>query len=110
MLTRFAKEPTQAQLKCDLIFEAPVLDWVTVYNRYAYLTPDPKIRYFQYKLLNYVLPTNSVYKKWGLPISDICVFCNCPVETLDHLFINWPVVKHFWYVIKKFTRVTLTLY
>ena len=66
---------------------------------------------FQFKILNYVLITNSHLAKIGLIQSDICTFCNIGAETIDHLFFYcvysralWEDIESYWVAIAKEQR------
>lgn len=51
---------------------------------------------FQYRLLNYVLFTNTKLLKIGLLLTDQCTFCNVNEETLYHLFFECSHMQAFW--------------
>ena len=55
------------------------------------LTPDTKLRFFQYRCINRRLLTNSKRSKWA-DISDRCSFCNNAKETVIHLLWECPKV------------------
>ena len=51
---------------------------------------------FQYKVLNYILYTNTKLYKIGLVLSDKCTFCKSSKEDLYHLFFECSHVQSFW--------------
>ena len=66
---------------------------------------------FQFKILNYVLFTNSHLAKIGLIQSDICTFCNIGAKTIDHIFFYcvysralWEDIESYWVAIAKEQR------
>ena len=54
------------------------------------------VQCFQFKILNDILFTNSRLAKIGLIQSDLCMFCNIGVETIDHLFFYCFYSCVFW--------------
>ena len=51
---------------------------------------------FQYKVLNYILYTNTKLYKIGLVLTDKCTFCRSSKEDLYHLFFECSHVQSFW--------------
>ena len=48
-----------------------------------------KLRDFQYRYLNRIVPTNKFLSKCQIVSSSLCDFCNMEIETMHHLF--WSV-------------------
>ena len=63
-----------------------------VYNT----TLDPKLRYFQFRLISRTLTTNYILEKWKLKTTNTCELCLNQVETLKHLFLQCPVSITIW--------------
>ena len=70
---------------------------------------------FQYRVLNYILYTNSKLFKIDLSLSDKCTFCGSSKEELYHLFfecshaqIFWKTFSLWWFELVK-ENVTVTL-
>ena len=59
-------------------------------------TLDPKLRFFQYRLLHRTITTNYILEKWKLAATNVCEFCSIHPETLYHLFLECPITKNIW--------------
>ena len=59
-------------------------------------TTDTKLIYFQYRILNRILATNTFLFKIKLSQTQNCVFCTTEPETLIHVFYECPCVRSFW--------------
>ena len=65
--------------------------------RNLYITTNiPRMRSFQYRLLNRGLVTNIHLKKWKIKDTDMCTFCNEEPETYCHLFIMCKKIQSIW--------------
>ena len=51
---------------------------------------------FQYRVLNYILYTNSTLFKINLSLNDKCTFCSSAKEGLYHLFFECSHAQTFW--------------
>jgi len=54
------------------------------------------VKAFQYKVLNFILYTNTKLHKIGYITDDKCPFCKSEPETLLHLLFNCLYSKLFW--------------
>ena len=54
------------------------------------------VKNFQYKVLNFILYTNTKLHKIGYITDDKCSFCKSEPETLLHLLFNCVYSKLFW--------------
>ena len=70
---------------------------------------------FQYRVLNYILYTNSKLFKIDLSLNDKCTFCGSSKEELYHLFfecshaqIFWTTFSSWWFELAK-ENITMTL-
>ena len=72
------------------------LCWKNIYYKCFKSTSDTKLKWFQFRLLFRILPTNRYLKIMKIKDIDLCIFCNEVEETLDHLFWDCNVVKQFW--------------
>ena len=54
------------------------------------------VKAFQYKVLNFILYTNTKLHKIGYITDDKCSFCKSEPETLLHLLFNCVYSKLFW--------------
>ena len=48
--------------------------WWSLYPLTLKCAKMPKLRYFQYRLLNKALTTNVMHNRWNKQISDLCIF------------------------------------
>ena len=55
-----------------------------VFENISLTTNDFKLRNFQYKLLDRILPTNVFLIKIGIKESDQCNFCNNATDSIFH--------------------------
>lgn len=60
------------------------------------LTPSPKHRSFQFRLLHRRLFFNEILYKFKLVDSPRCSYCEIHYETLDHLMVECEITKTFW--------------
>ena len=60
------------------------------------MTNIPKLRSFQYRLLNNAIVTNIQLFHWGIMESKNCTFCNLNDENIIHLFCTCLHVKKLW--------------
>ena len=74
--------------------------WNKVYTTLHTLTKDTHLKWFQYRLQNRILATNTYLTKIGIKNSESCSFCNTQRETLKHLFYECDIVKNFWDSVK----------
>ena len=54
------------------------------------------VKGFQYKVLNFILYTNSKLHKIGYSTDDKCTFCKLERETLYHLLFSCRHSRTFW--------------
>ncbi|KAL3510138.1 hypothetical protein ACH5RR_029539 [Cinchona calisaya] len=47
-----------------------------------------KIKVFQWKVCQNILPTTSKLKTRGINLDEVCSFCSAPEEDLKHLFVT----------------------
>ena len=79
------------QKKWEDVFDN--IDWKKTYNTIINCTIDTKIRYFQYKYLIRILPSNRFLLKCKLVNSSLCDFCAMHEETIIHLFWECSGIK-----------------
>jgi hypothetical protein len=60
------------------------------------VTLDTKLRWFQYRVMHNIVPTNVWLQKVGLTNSDLCSFCKKEKETITHMFVECEKVVDFW--------------
>ena len=59
-------------------------------------TIDVKLRWFQYRILNRVLTTNTLLYKINQRNNNLCTFCNEEPETIKHIFTEYKKVMPIW--------------
>lgn len=62
------------------------IKWKTAYRIPFETTKETKIQWFQYKILNRIIPTNYNLKKIGIKNCEICSLCKQHREDIEHLF------------------------
>ena len=67
-----------------------------IYESSFKVTVENKLRYFQFKVIHNILPSNNLLFKMKLESSPSCVRCNFHQETLVHLLYEGPNVQKFW--------------
>ena len=68
------------------------------------ITNIPKLRSFQYRLLQRGLVTNILLSKWNMRNSDNCSFCDLEQETVIHLFFSCVRVRELWIEIVEYVE------
>ena len=71
-------------------------DWKMFYLIPFNCTIDTKLRWFQYRILNRFLTTNSFMCKIGQRIDNVCTFCKKEAEAIEHPFVECKVVTNIW--------------
>jgi hypothetical protein len=75
------------------------LEWTNIFLHLYRTTTDPKLKWFQLRLLHRAIPSQKYLFIRKLVDSPLCNFCNQEEQTLCHLFYECNVVKHFWNVV-----------
>ena len=84
-----------------------LVDFGKIHGELYQLTNVPKLRSFQYRLLQRSLVTNVLLHKWNLHPTGLCTFCSLQKETAAHLLVECVKVYPVWvklveYVTKRF--------
>lgn len=77
--------------------------WNSVIVDVYLLTNNATLRWFQYRLVHRLITTNLKRSKYE-NISNKCDFCKTEVETVQHLFVQCPVVMRFWNALTKWVE------
>ena len=77
-----------------------------IFKNIKVITLSTKLRSFHYKLLIHATITNVKLLKWNMADTDKCTFCNVEIETIKHLFWDWPTAKHLWNQVVQWLRDT----
>ena len=81
-----------SELKIHLSLE----EYVQCIAHIDVLTIVPKLRSFQYRMVQRSLVTNVHLCQWGLRSNDLCSFCHSQREDINHLFVFCDKVKEIW--------------
>ena len=66
------------------------------------VTNYPKLRSFQYRLIQRAIVNNVHLNRWGIKETDLCTFCNGSAETYTHLFIMCEHVRELWIKLEQY--------
>ena len=68
------------------------------------ITRDTKLQWFQYRLINRILPikTYMYLKKVGLLENDLCSLCGELNENIQHVFFYCNKSKNLWFRLEQF--------
>ena len=97
------RKPTQTQRilwEKDLEITITEEEWKNMYIKTFGITNDTKIRYFQYRVINRILTTNTSRSKYT-DISEKCQFCDEEKETVIHILCDCKKVKKLWLCLEK---------
>ena len=72
------------------------LNWKRIFQICQKTTADNKIKWFQYRLIYRILPTNRFLCLRGIKNSSLCNLCQQSEETLTHMFWECHFVQYFW--------------
>jgi hypothetical protein len=76
--------------------EIPNLDWRYIYQMPFLSTIDAKLRSFQIKFTNRIIPTNKLLFKQKIVNSTLCDFCCRDTETIKHMYYDCQHVQNLW--------------
>jgi len=79
-------------------------EWQSLYRSIYTTTIDTVLRNFQYKLIMRILPTNTLLFKYKYVNSNLCDFCNCHDETIEHIFWECHVSQSLWSNLNNFIQ------
>ena len=93
------KQETQTE------FTGTLVEYAKAHLQIYSITNVPKLRSFQYRLLQRGIVTNVHLYKWGKLENDNCTFCDTQAkESLSHLMYTCPVVQILWGKIKEYVK------
>ena len=99
MISKKAQVPNNVQ-KLKRYFNSTEEDLKLAFTLPHIITYEPYVKAFQYKILNWILYTNTKLFKIGYSEHDKCSFCSNESETLHHLFFYCPYANLFWKALK----------
>ena len=87
---------SNAEQKWNNHFPNKNINWKKIYSINISTSNDMKLRDFQYRYLNRIVPTNKFLSTCQIVSSSLCDFCNMEIETMHHLFWECRNVQFFW--------------
>jgi hypothetical protein len=94
--TTFTKVKYQYLMEDLLNIEYNEQQWGNI-NKMAYRCTDSTyLRWFQFKIIHNILPTNSFLHKIGYVDSPLCPLCKETQETVYHIFCECTYTKRIW--------------
>ena len=100
-VTRKLMKPIAAHKWCTE-FDIPEDEWLSVFKTYATLK-DTKLKAFQFKILNNLIPCNQYLKRIGRSEVDTCLSCN-ELDDLRHYLIECPETQNIWLKVLRWWR------
>ena len=86
------------------------IEWVKIYKLCFKTIHCNEFIWFQYRIIQRILGTGAYLHKVGISINPDCTFCGSSAETLQHLFVNCPIVLEFWEKVRLWLSRTVGLY
>ena len=71
------------------------LNWEYFWTLPFQITTEERMRYFQYKILHRIIPSNSYLKLVNIRENETCHLCQTK-ETIDHMFWECHQINSFW--------------
>ncbi len=90
----------RAKWETDLDTTITPKQWGEIYSLHYNNHLGTKQFWFQYSIINRILPTNDLLHKIQYKDTDMCDFCTKDKETLTHFFYDCPTVKPIWESLK----------
>ena len=81
--------------KWEEIFEFSDQIWGRIYKLPFQVTKESKLQWFQYRINQYILTTNSYLYRAGIVDSPYCARCNTELETIEHALWECDIVQNF---------------
>ena len=69
--------------------------WKSIYKQKIQLMVDNKLREFNFKLLNNIVPSGYILAKWEKTIKPTCDFCR-ENETTEHMLFTCSRISQIW--------------
>lgn len=104
-----AQEPTKCYEKWHRLLGVADLNWSLINQNIFKTTKDPRLQYFQYKFIHFLMPTNVFLVKIGQKESALCSFCKEHPENMLHLFWDCEKVGRFWNELSSWLNEKLVL-
>ena len=72
------------------------VDTNSVFTRVMKTTADAHLRWFQFRILHRILPTQKLLHSMKITNSSFCVFCGTEEDSLIHMFWSCDKIQNFW--------------
>jgi len=72
------------------------LNWKGIYKNCFKTSDDTKLQWFQYRIINRILPIKDYLKKIDVSQDDLCSFCGIHIEDMQHLFFYCDKSRDIW--------------
>lgn len=92
------KQKWEQTLNTEIIIKR----WHAINNLPFYAVSETKLKWFQFRITNRVIATNSFLFLINVRKDNLCTFCKSSEENLEHLFVNCIKVKTIWKLFKEF--------
>ena len=86
---------TTGKAKWSELFDIDNIEWKAIHKTPFKVTKNSKLQWFQYRIINKILATNSFLFKIKKANSKMCTFCHNEVETIEHIFWECNLVQSF---------------
>ena len=84
--------------------------WTNVYKVCFKSIQDNKFIWFQYRIINNILDTNSYLNKIKIQNYNTCHLCNASPETINHLFAECDKALELWANVKQWVSNRTSIY
>ena len=86
---------TKGKARWNELLEIDKEEWKIIHNLPFKLTKSSKLQWFQYRIINKILATNTFLFKIKKVNSKLCTFCHREEETIEHLLWECDCVQSF---------------
>ena len=93
---KFQNPTSQKHISRKLNINIQDIEWTSVYKRVYKYTNNPRLREFQFKILNNYLYLNKDLHRFNIVESSLCTFCKSVTESLEHFFVECKYSKLFF--------------
>ena len=98
-----SKPPMQTVFSKEFAFENQNLLWKSVYRQKVGCITIPKLKEFNYKILNNIVSCGYVISKWVNSVNKYCDVCG-QIETTRHMLYECKRIKDIWTAIGKYIK------
>ena len=79
------------------------IQWSKLYQKTKHIH-EIKYRWFQIKITNRILVTNTILKSMGITTDDLCNFCHLERDTIYHYLWQCETTQNFWKDLETFMK------